>query len=949
MRTDQIVVLVSFCLGFFQGVCRAVDDAPSRQTSQSEFRVLQDRPDRRLVVLPNRLIVVVQELHAAPVVSVQVHVKTGSIYETFGERVGAGMSHFLEHLVSGGTTTTRTEEQSNAILGRIGASTNASTSLDKVRYYVNTTSAHASEAIELMSDWLQHSQIAAEEFHRERDVIQAEFEMGLGEPARIFWKLTQQARFQMHPARHPTIGYIDEFLKITREDIADFYRRMYVPNNMVFLVVGDVDRHQVVEQIAGLWSNSSARDLPTLQFPVEMPILEPRSLSGIADIDKPRLRLAWPGTKLAAEGDYALDLLAVILGQGESSRLVRAVRDEHRAVNRIDAHNSSFSWGEGFFSVDAEVVGGRSTSEAALEHAKMLILDQVMKVREEGVTTVELERAKRKIMANTVYNAQSASALAGRLSHGLIDMGDPDYLDRYAQGIEAIGAEALRVAADRFLGRQRLITITLAPAPEGRKPEALRRPLDATVPADAKLQSVHLDNRYIVERLQAAKGQQEDEAGPIITVPVQRVELSNGMKVLIGRSTLVPAVAVQMYQPGGLLGEEPGREGVAMAVAKMRVRGTTTRTAQQIARETEQLGAILSTDSGYNTGYTQAVCLKQDLPAVLELFADVVLHPAFPEDEWTKMQPRLLAAIDRQTDSWHGELRHYFRPAYYADHPWSQSPLGRRSVVGGLTATDLRNAYRQRLGASQSVLAIFGDVDTEEVVALVGTLFANMPRRSDRPFKLKLPVDPTSELRVERTNKRMEAVQIGFGPGVSRNSKDYAAIEVLARVFSRFPTGWLDRALRGEEGGLVYAVYCGQSAGLVPGYIYMVFNALSGNLVEALDRTAEVVERARSELVDDQRLADAKAAVLTSEFFGKQSNSDRAAQAALDEMYGLGLDESETFMREVQQLTAEQLRRVARAYLRNPVVVTLSHEDLSREALEAAVDHLEPGRLQITP
>ncbi|MDP6058379.1 MAG: pitrilysin family protein, partial [Pirellulaceae bacterium] len=292
----------------------ASSELGSARLSSSEYQVLQERPDRLLVELPNRLLVIAQELQTAPVVSAQVWIKTGSIYEQ--DNAGAGLSHFLEHLVSGGTTKNRSEAESNAILGSIGAQTNAGTGLSTVQYYVNTTAAHAAEAIELLSDWMQHSVISGDEFHRERDVIQREFQMGQGDPRRVLWKLTQTARYRFHPARYPTIGYLDEFLRIGRDEIYEFYRLMYVPNNMVFVVVGAIDKQQIVDQIARLWADSKPGDLPDLKFPIEPPLVEARHLAGTADIKKSRLRLAWPGTRLGADGDYALDLLGVVLGQG---------------------------------------------------------------------------------------------------------------------------------------------------------------------------------------------------------------------------------------------------------------------------------------------------------------------------------------------------------------------------------------------------------------------------------------------------------------------------------------------------------------------------------------------------------------------------------------------------------------------------------------------------------
>lgn len=950
-RTWVGCLSLAIAMGIRSSACAEPSAASSGEAGpQAPYRVLQDRPDRLMVELPNRLIVIAQELHAAPVVSVQVWVKTGSIYE--GDDAGAGLSHFLEHLLSAGTTTTRSEEQSNEILGAIGAETNAATGLDNVHYYINTTSPHAERAIDLITDWMQHSLIPEEEYRRERSVIQREFEMGQGEPDRILWKLTQQARYSLHPARHPTIGYLDEFLRITRDQIADFYRRMYVPNNMVFVVAGDIDRRRVVERIAELWRRVEPRDLPAVEFPVELSPIGERRVTGVAGIDKPRLRLAWPGTRLAAEGDYALDLLAVILGQGESSRLTRTVRDEQRAVNTVHSYNLSFAWGEGFFGIDAEVATpegpasatgadagnpAASAADQAILRAKAAILEQVDRLRSEPVTPEELARAKRTILADVVLEAQSAQDIAARLASDTIGTGDPDYLRRYSQAIQSLSVDEVKAAAEKFLDPGHLIAITLLPPPEDQPPMPLTRPPTPPEAAAVDTERVNLDNTVIVERFSALATTQPQTPRPIEIQPLQRYTLPNGLRLIVGRTTTVPAVAMQVYHLGGLLADAPGREGIAYAVSAMRTRGTATRTAQEIAQQIENLGGSLEADCGNNTWYTRGVCLAEDWPAVLEILADVTLNPTFPDDEWGKIQPLLLAAVERQADTWSDELVLRFREAYFQQHPWSRSPLGRKEVIASLSPEDLRLFHRRSLAASQSVLAVVGDVDPEQVRAHVERLFASMPARAQVPVTPPLPTPPASTVVQSQTDKPLAAVQIGFGPGVTRQSPDFPTLQVLASVLNSFPTGWLEQELRGRGPGLVYVVGAGQFTGFVPGYFGVVFNTQPQTVPLALQRTIAVVDRARTEPVDHATLDRAKAKVLTEEFLGKQSNAERAADAALVELFGLPPDEPQRFMQQVQSLTAGQLQAAARAYLRNPVVVVLTHQPLPQAELDQAI------------
>ncbi|MCC7408916.1 MAG: insulinase family protein [Phycisphaeraceae bacterium] len=920
---------------------RAAEPTSAPSTQPTGPRVLQQRDDRLLVELPNRMIVIVQELHSSPIVSAQVFVKTGSIYEQ--QHVGAGLSHFLEHLLAGGTTSTRSEEETRQLLGKIGARTNAATSLDTVRYYINTTRPYAATAVDLLSDWMQHNLITPAEYERERQVIQNEFDMGQGEPARIFWKATQQARYLAHPARHPTIGYLNEFLQISRDEIYAFYKRMYVPNNMVFVVVGDVDKQTVVDQIARLWADAPAGELPALKFPVEPLLDHPTHVTARADVRAPRLRLAWSGTKLGEDGDYALDLLANVLGEGESSVLVRTVRDEARAVNTIDAYNYSAHWGKGFFGIDAEINPPEGVSlDAAVETTKGLILAQVQRIADEGITESELARARRQTLTAVLLSAQSAQGLAARLASDIIATGDPDYLRHYADAIEKVSAREVQQAARRFLDSQRLITVTLLPASKDDAIAELSRPADPPGAADFPTEPVKLDNQQLLARLDESLRQARADRSAPAYDPVERFTLSNGLRVLVSRNTLVPGVSIQLYHLGGALADTPGHEGLANAVAEMLTRGTTTRTADAISAAVDDLGAALDTAGGYNSFYVQAVCLSDDLPKMLDLAADVALHPSFPADQWKMVQQRLLAAIDRQNDQWSTELRNRFRQAYYGAHVWSQPTVGRRDAVAALTPQDLAKFHTSHLGASQAVLAIVGDIDPRprKVQELVEKCFGEMPAKPAVPFNPAQPQAPTAAAAQFPTPKPLAAVQIGFGPGITRNNPDYAPLQVLSRIVSDFPSGRLENALRGEGRGLAYAVGAGNVTGLVPGYFAIIWNTKPQDVPASLEEAAIVIAAVRDEPISDTELQRARAGVLTDEFLGKQTNADRASELGLDALYGLPEDASERFLQQVQSLTPAELDTIAHKYLTNPVITIITHDPVPDEALSQTLTTL---------
>lgn len=897
-----------------------------------EYVVLDERADRLIVELPNRMVVVAQALPTAPVVTAQAWIKTGSIFEQ--EHVGAGLSHFLEHLLAGGSTSNRDEQASNALLGRIGAQTNAATGQDTVRYYVNTVSDNTDEAIDLVSDWMQNALVTETEYARERSVIQREMEMRNSRPNVILWKLTQLARYQVHPSRDPIIGYLDDFMAITRDEIYDFYRRMYVPNNMVFVVVGDIDKQKVVDRVAALWSDVPAGQLPEVSLPIEPAIDGPREISGHADIEIPKLRLIWPGTKLGAAGDYELDVLSMVLGQGESSRLKRNIRDELRLATSVGSHNSSSVWTEGYFAVTAEP----TDREAPLDELKAALLAEVAALRDKPVSQAELDRAKRKVLADIAQNNQSAEGVASTLAWEVISLAEPGYLKRYAQAVQSLTTKDLQAVAKKFLTDDRLITIELLPKLEGQDDDLqlTKRQPPPIDPSAVPQQAVELDNAAMIRRLSKNLATDTDNSEGIQVDQPITYKLDNGLTVVVQRSTVVPAVAMQLFWPGGLLADEPGRQGVSNAVASMLTRGTGNHTADQIAEAVEDLGATLNASGGNNTAFASATALRDDWPVVLELLGEVTTEPAFDEQEWDKLKTRLLAAIDREGETWIGELRKAFRGEFFGDHPWSSVTLGKREVVETLTVQDLRAFHTAHLNASQTVLSVVGDVDPEAVYAAAQQVFGALPANTGQVFKPLIPKTPEARIVQVETTKPATAFYIGFAPGVSRDDPNYPALTVLTTVMSDFPAGWLEQELRGRGPGLVYSVGATAWAGLVPGYTAVIFNTSSPQAVEALQRTMSVVRRAKAGEFDPADIQRAKAKVLTREFFSKQSLGDRAMLNALDVVYGLNDPGSMKFLKAVSETDAATLKRMAEEHLNHPVIVILTNTPLNGAQLEAA-------------
>ena len=342
-----------------------------------------DAPATPVQVLPNGLVVLVKENHAAPVVSVRVFVKTGSMYE--GKYLGMGISHLVEHIVSSGTTRWRAEVTYETILQELGGNHNASTSGEVTQYYIDTTNDRVFTAIDLLSEWMQGCIVSWPEYYREMGVINREIERAADSPDRAVHERAEETMFKVHPTRVPVIGYKHLFNKIAWQDVVDYYNERYVPNNMVVSVVGDFDAAKVREYVAKAFSKKDSKPIPAYELPAEPEQIAPRVVIEEKDgVQGARLRIDFRTVSLMHPDLYPLDLLSYILTNGESSRLVRILRDEKKLVQSIRTWSATPSWDGGEF-------GAYATLETKdLDAAREAIVAELYRLKDELVTEEEL-------------------------------------------------------------------------------------------------------------------------------------------------------------------------------------------------------------------------------------------------------------------------------------------------------------------------------------------------------------------------------------------------------------------------------------------------------------------------------------------------------------------------------------------------------------------------------
>ncbi|MFM8766067.1 MAG: insulinase family protein, partial [Spartobacteria bacterium] len=475
----------------------------------------------------NGLTLIVEEDRSAPVASVQAWCGTGSIHE--GEKMGAGLSHILEHMLFKGTEKRPPGEIAKQVQNR-GGYINAYTSFDRTVYWIDVPKEGASDAVAILADAMQNATLPEEEYTKEQEVIRREFAMGFDDPGRQSSQLMLDTVFTTSPFRHPVIGYLDVYNKLTREDVLNYYKSRYVPNNLTFVVVGDVDAEALRKELGEHFASASRKALEPLFIATEPPQMGRREIHEEFPTELSRLSISWRVPGVTNPDTPALEILGEILGSGASSRLNREIRERKQIAHSAGAGMFSLQ-SEGVFLMQA--VTDPDKREAA-EKESLAILENLKK---NGVTEVELDRARRSLLSSQLHGLTTARGKASDLGSNWMLTRNLNFTRHYLDQISKVtAADVQRVAREYLRDEAMNVTSLNPPAAKSEAPQAV-----------------------------------ENKAGEI-----QTFTLSNGRRLLVREDSRIPLVAMSAVFRGGLLAETKETNGITRLYSRTILKGTKT-------------------------------------------------------------------------------------------------------------------------------------------------------------------------------------------------------------------------------------------------------------------------------------------------------------------------------------------------------------------------------------
>jgi len=863
--------------------------------------VAEYRSGVRMKRLENELVILTKENHAAPVVSVQVVLRAGSLWEE--EYDGSGISHLTEHLVAGGSTANRPEGEIEKRLGDIGAVTNAYTGPATTTYFIDATPEHIDAAVELLADTIQNALIEPKEFEREWGVVQREILNGAADTDRQAAYLLQAAMFPNMPQGLRVIGYYENIQKLTREDVWRYYRRRYVPSNAVVCAAGDFDGAAVLAKLEAAFGGWKGPRATPVGLPEPAPPVSDLVVCRELDSRLTRAVIAYPSCRLSSPDLYALDVLAGILGRGDSSRLGSELKVKRNLVYDVSAWNYTPEWPGGEFTVSFSCEPGK------VDEARRAVAAELSRVCREAPGREEVEKVKRQVMAEHLFEGRTAHDQARSLSADQLTVGDPFFSARYVETLQKVTPGEVQGAARKYLEGARSVTAIVLPK-----------------------------GSAAVQETGAAA-----EAKPSTT----RVVLpENGLTLLVYRTPGQPAVSLVAAMKAGQSIETESTAGISALAAEYLPRGTRGRSEAEIAQFFDGIGGTINAASGWNSIYVEALALKGDWEQAAAVWADVVLHPSFPASLLESTRVRQVARLKATTGDAFGECGVYFGEQFFTGSPYRWPGAGTVASLQGMTVEDVGEFYsRVRVGRNM-VVGVSGDVEPAEVEKLLGRLFKDLPagEKVTPPAVAPRRVE-AAEVYVKQTAKPSAVVMVGW-PGMELdNLRDRPAMDVFGTIAAGYqmPRGWLHDTLRGQS--LVYAVHFGTREGLLPGYE----RAASLCQPEQVNRVArlmtDLLYRGRSYAYTEDDLRSAKTIIRAARQMELQSPESVARLMALDELYGLGYDFEERYLKLIAAVTADDVRRVAAEYIQAPVVciTTPKPEAVSSEELRRPFD---AGRLE---
>jgi zinc protease len=826
--------------------------------------------------LANGMRVILVENHSKPLVAVCIFVNGGSRTETPGL---SGLSHYYEHLIFRGGSLKQGELEFRKQMQRIGEETGGYTTNDYTCYGFTAPRENFDEALDRSVDAWMNLKLTQEKVSKEREVVMSEFKQGEDRPDYKVYYQIERLMFRDHPYKRDTIGLRDVIEHASLATFRTFYEERYVPNQMILAVVGDFDAAATRGKLAKSFGPYKRGKDDFEQGLTEKPQTEFRM--GVEAMKTPST-WTYVGFHVPPNSDPdapALTVLATLLGQGNSSRLYKALKERENLVTTVDAQ-FEVRKDPGMFLVACEMPPRNESKVFGL------IRDEVKKLATAPVPVVELDRVKSGIENKYAFGSERFFSRAERLCQFSL-MADPSLEPLWPSLIRSVTAEDIQRVASRYLAAD-LASYSVI------------RPVDTTGPSETDIRAM----------LPAWRQGWPGQTALATTAKLRKETLPNGVTLLLKEDHSTPVVAVSAMARGGQWIEPEGLAGVSNMATELLRHGAGAMSAREISERADALGMTLDSEGSADGAEVEFQAPSKNFAKAWDIFKDVIASPTFPSAEVAKVREDLLQRARSLGDRPFDYTNVQYQRALYAHSPYRNPVAGDTASLARIQPADIRHAYETMFSGKNLVIAIVGDFDAATTLETAKRSLARL-----RPGKTVVVEAAREEAPTEGhivfVDKDQEQVTYNTGwPTCTMRDADYVPLKLAVnligdRVFFKYV----------YEKGVAYRSWFYMSDRLGQMSAQNEMGVTPSNFPMASGGVLEDVARVTREGVSQADLQNIVQKTLSRYYLGAQDDASQAGRLSFYEMSGLGYEWADRFPEVIRKTTAAEVTAAARKYL----------------------------------
>jgi zinc protease len=859
--------------------------------------------------LANGLKVVTALDHGAPIVTVQVFYGVGSKDDPEGR---SGFAHLFEHMMFKATRDMPAEYM-DRLTEDVGGMNNASTADDFTNFYEVIPSNHLERLLWAEAERMTSLEVDEANFKSERQVVEEELRQRvLADPYGRFQALAiPENSFTVHPYKRPGIGSIADLDAASLDDVRAFHATYYRPDDALLIVVGDFDPATLDAWIDRYFAPIKAPAAPLPRVTVkEPPRTGPKTVTTYGpNVPLPAVAITWLAPAASDPDDPALTVLDAILTGGDSARLNESL------VYRQQIAQTVFSSADtrqqpGLFYVGAVMADGKTPDDG-----EKALLAELAKLRDAPVGAAELDKAKTLLIAQALRSRETVDGRGYAIGNAQWVEGDVSRVNDDIGKIQAVTADDVRRVARAYLPDDRRVTIryvseTQRPAGEAAR-EGVATPSKPSAAVVAKAPTVAAPPPAAPAGGRTTAPDPGPPAKPNLPVAAERL-LPNGLRVIVAQSTSLPLVTAQLTIKTGGAAESAAKAGLADMTASLLTQGAGQRSATDIARDIEALGAHIDASAGWDGSRLDLDVVAGKLPAAMSIFAEVARRPTFAPEELDRLRQRTLDSLQVELQEPGNLARFAAADAVFAGTPYGHVLTGTPDSLKGLTRADVATFHRTWYRPDNAVLVLTGDITPEAGFALAAQAFGDWagPAAPLPATPLSAPTAQPRVIVIDLPGTGQAAVSL-YLQGIKRSDPRYYPVVVANSVLGGGYSARLNEEVRVKR-GLSYGANSVLDARRGIGPIAAAAQTKNESAPEVVEVMLAELGRLGAAPPEAVELAARKAALAGN--FGRSVATTGGLAGYLSGLALQGLDPTEInrYASSVEAVTADQVQAVAR-------------------------------------